>query len=318
MTETDLQTNDTELDPAIAAIPESERPPEGSLEEAAFKIDRILSEKTSDEDLDEDLRYHGEPSANPDAEDAEQDEATDGALDDDKVVTVELEDGEAEVTIGDLKQVFQRGREFAGEDENVRAYSDQAQHFFQSAEESLGRLIPALTRQLHSEFADIQSPQDLQLLAATDPIRFAALQARQFALGQANAHAQALEEQNYTAFLQREAAELASLVPELTEEGTGDRLREDLRAYARNLGFDDDRLRQAGAQEIALLHKAMKYDRLQSGQEDLKKRVRRAKPVMRPGTDRPSSNRAGLKQAMAKLKKTGHVDDAARVIEMML
>ncbi len=130
--------------------------------------------------------------------------------------------------------------------------------------------------------------------------------------------AQAIEERNYASFLSTEAAELAHLVPEITEEGTGDRLREDLRAYAQSLGFDDDRLRQAGAMEIALLHKAMKYDDLTASQEDMTKRVRRAKPVMRPGTDRPSSNRAGLKQAMSKLKKSGHVDDAARVIELML
>ncbi len=173
-TETQENTGSTDsLDPAIAAIPESERPAPGSIEEAAIKIDRIMGTTPSEEEVDEDLRYHGEVAENENAEteEGEVSEVNEANLSDDQTLKIDLEDGETEVTIGQLKKVFENGREFVGEVEGLRAQSQQAQHMFASAEESLNRLIPALNQQLNSEYADIQSPQDLELLAATDPLR---------------------------------------------------------------------------------------------------------------------------------------------------
>lgn len=155
----------------------------------------------------------------------------------------------------------------------------------------------------------------------TDSARFADLQARSAALQQAEGYASVLSEFHRGRVQETESVALTELIPELANPEGGDDLRNEIKAYGRAQGFDDERFADAGATEIAILHKAMKYDRLEEGQIKAARRARdqrHAHQVMTPGHARREDPGRGYRQAMTKLKKTGHVEDAARVIELML
>jgi hypothetical protein len=320
-----LNTTETSLPDESADVPGNEAETSITIDEAAARIDAILEREKDQADAERHLsEFNGTDFREgmeylEDNEDAEIEPTPSRAENlDDVAVAVKVDGEDREVSISDLSDAYEKSHAIHAEIETFREQRNNLDRGFTNARNELEMLIPMLQSQLMGDFSDVQTPQDLQALAMYQPQRLAEFQQRQTALSQAQAQNQQLQEYNYDRFLDDEAGKLAQLLPELTEEGSGDQLRDEMRSYANTLGFTEDRLRQAGAAEISVLHKAMKYDRLQTAKKDTTKRARRARRVMRPGSDRPSDPRAGYKQAMTRLKKTGRVEDAARVIEHML
>lgn len=335
----DLEPND--LDTADGEVPmlddEFDAPAPGSIEEAAMKIDAILG-------LGQSGAYEGEAGEADESsgdnaaawergEDTETEtDAFDRGQGDDKqgdessqaedpMIPVEIDGEAATVPLSELTDAWSRSGEVEEETNSIKERRGEIDTAFEQANDQLKALVPALRRQFLGEFADAATPQQLQALAASNPARFAQFQARSQALQEAEGYASTLSQYQRSRVLEIEGEELAKLVPELADGEGGDALRDEIRAYGVSNGFDDGRIAEAGAAEIAILHKAMKYDQLEKGQVKAARRAKnnkRARPVMTPGHARRDDPAAGYRQAMAKLKKTGHVDDAARVIEMML
>lgn len=312
-------TNFSELDIEDGEEPlldaDFDAPPAGSIEEAAIKIDAILA--AGNHEQDEDIALENVDPFNADAERGEEPEGQDG----DPLIAVEIDGEAAEVPLSELTDAWSKAGEVETETAAITERRVEIDTAFEAANEQIKSLIPALQQQLFGEFANVRTPQDLQALAQANPARFAEMQSRAQALQQAEGYANTLSEFQRGRFLEAELAELSKLVPELTDPEGGEALKEEIRAYGVTSGFDDERIAEAGAAEIAILHKAMKYDRLEQGQAKAAKRARkqsRARPVMKPGHSRREDPGANYRKAMAQLKKTGHVDDAARVIELML
>lgn len=330
----DLETQ--EPDTGDGEVPmlddEFDAPTPGSIEEAAMKIDAILGLGQSRADESETSR--GDDGSNENAaawergEDAESEtnpfdknQNADEAEGEDPLIAVEI-DGEATtVPLSELTDAWSRSGEAEEEVSAIKERRNEIDTAFEQANDQLKALVPALRRQFLGEFADAATPEQMQAMAASNPARFAEFQARSQALQEAEGYASTLSQYERSRVLEIEGEELAKLVPELGDREGGDALRDEIRAYGVSNGFDDGRIAEAGAAEIAILHKAMKYDQLEKGQVKAARRAKnnkRARPVMTPGHARRDDPAAGYRQAMAKLKKTGHVDDAARVIEMML
>lgn len=314
----DLEPNEGE---AALLDEDFDNPTEGSVEQAAMKIDEILGAGVYERE--EDTVNDFDPSDKGDTgptEDAAPDDPL-VAVDDDPLVAVEIDGKETTVSLSELTEAWTKAGEVESRTVEITQRRSEIDTAFETANAEINSLIPSLQRQLLGDFADLRSPQDLQALAMTNPARFADLQARSAALQQAEGYANTLTEFRRGRVLETESAELAKLIPELTDPEGGDQLRDEIRAYGKVQGFGDERFADAGATEIAILHKAMKYDQLEQGQVKAARRARdqqRARPVMTPGHARREDPKAGYRQAMTKLKKTGHVEDAARVIELML
>lgn len=310
-------------------------PAKGSIEEAAMKIDAILglgrhapegAAEGGDETgaFDDPAYERGEDTDGEEGAD-EAEETTEAKGDegeaDDPLIDVEI-DGEATtVALSELTEAWSKSGDVEEETTALKESRDKVDTTFEAANAQLKTMVPALRRLFLGEFADAQSPQQLQAMAAADPTRYAEYQTRSHALKQAEGFADVMSKYERGRVLETGSAELTRLIPELGDAEGGDALREDIRAYGVTQGFDDERIAEAGAEEIVILHKAMKYDQLEKGQVKAARRAKngkRARPVMTPGHARRDDPAAGYRQAMAKLKKTGHVDDAARVIEMML
>lgn len=285
-------------------------PPIDSLEAAALRIDELMQ---SEQEV-------VLPEVLPDEQELEQQ-----AEDDDPVLQIEIDGEFHDVALSELQDAYMRSGDVEKETAQLKSRSEEIEKAFGQADEALARLIPTLQRQLMGDFAEVRSSADLRALAAADPMRFAEFQARQFALAQAEEQADALRNFEFERTRRREGEKLKSLIPELAEDESGAALHDEIRLYGQDQGFDDDRFAQAGADEVAILFKAMKYDQLKKGQDEAAKRAQEKKTaqagvarVMTPGAARASEPNAGYRRAMAQLKKSGHVDDAARVIEMML
>jgi hypothetical protein len=301
-------------------------PAPGSIEQAARRIDQIIVQGGEPGQETEGNTGNGEGDEEPNSQAKNQStkEAADASMSDlsePKSIRMEI-DGEAhDIPLADLKVAFEKSDALEKDSESLRERRIDIETAFESAASDLGRLIPALKHQLLGDFSGVETPQDLQALAAADPLKFAEYQARQFALAKAEEQAAQLQAFQSHRRHEHETKELAKLVPELTKPESGDTLRADLQAYGIDQGLAEERILDAGAAEIAVLYKAMKYDRLEKGQRAAAARAKRqgrAAKVMTPGAKKVQDPDHGYRNAMATLKKTGRVDDAARVIELML
>lgn len=312
-------TNFSELDIEDGEEPlldaDFDAPPAGSIEEAAIKIDAILA--ADNHEQGEDIALEGVDPFNGAAEQGHEQVGEE----DDPLFAVEIDGEETEVSLSQLTEVWSKASEVETETAAITERRAEIDTAFEAASNQLKSLIPALQQQVFGEYANVRTPQDLQALAQANPARFAEMQSRAQALQHAEGYANTLSQFQRGRELETEFASLSELIPELTDSEGGEALKEEIRAYGIDKGFDDERIAEAGAAEIAILHKAMKYDRLEKGQAKAAKRAKkqsRARPVMRPGHSRRADPGANYRKAMAQLKKTGHVEDAARVIELML
>jgi hypothetical protein len=310
-------------------------PAKGSIEEAAMKIDAILglgrhAPEGAAEDGDETGSFDDpayERGEDTEGETTEGEEGLDESKEaaeakaDDPMIDVEIDGEAATVPLSELTDAWSKSGDVEVETTALKESRKEIDTTFEAANAQLKTMVPALRRLFLGEFADAQSPEQLRAMAAADPARFAEYQTRSHALKQAEGFADVMSKYERGRVLETGSAELTRLIPELGDAEGGEALREDIRAYGVTQGFDDERIAEAGAEEIVILHKAMKYDQLEKGQVKAARRAKngkRARPVMTPGHARRDDPAAGYRQAMARLKKTGHVDDAAKVIEMML
>jgi hypothetical protein len=113
-----------------------------------------------------------------------------------------------------------------------------------------------------------------------------------------------------------QADELVKLIPELKGE-KGRQVASDIAAYGRAQGYDDATLGIANANDLYILHKAMKWDRAQEAA-----RAAKAKPIPKvsaPGVARSKAELGADKRrsVLQKLNSTGSVEDALAALQAL-
>jgi len=162
--------------------------------------------------------------------------------------------------------------------------------------------------------------QQMQAYRAYAAQRQAAQQQAQEAHQRAQQYQAAIQQQEQEAFHQRLSAEL----PEFFDANSGPKLKEQLTATAKSLGFSDDEIFGANATQILALKritdlqaKADKYDALMRKQME---RVRAGKsklpPVSKPGAAKsPGATINAQYQADREAMRRGDKDAATRVLD---
>lgn len=120
-------------------------------------------------------------------------------------------------------------------------------------------------------------------------------------------------------FVAKEMELLAEAVPEWKDDTKRSAEQKSLAEYGQRLGFTPDELSQVSDHRaILLLRKAMLYDQLQAQKPKLDQVVQKVKTAT-PGTAKPKSTaQKEYVAARQKLAKSGHIDDAARVLMQIL
>jgi hypothetical protein len=175
-------------------------------------------------------------------------------------------------------------------------------------------LASAAQAELNREFQNV----DWQTLRVTDPAEYAAsiqdYQARQAHINNiANNAAQqrqqyeAQQQHHQAETLKAEAQALPTLIPEWKDPVVADKERAEIKDWAINLGIPKEEVDQVSkASYVAVLRKAMMFDRMQSSKAAVEKKVHAAPRLVKPGQTQPAnSQETNLRSIKAQIKQSG-------------
>ena len=308
--------------------PEKEKP---ETEEATPTEEEESTEETQDESLEEESEDESE------AEAEEESEGTDEEADEDPLYAVTINGAEHEVTF----------------DELLRGYSRQSDYTRKTQELSNDRKqMESLQQQYNSEVATIQAERqqymeslnqiianssagldkfsnvDWQSLKDTDPIEYVT---KKEEFREAQEKVQGMQQEQYQAqqrhaeesknmrshILKEEHGKLAAAIPEWSEPEKQKKMATEIRDYASSQGFSAEEINSLiDHRSLLVLLKASKYDAMQKA--DVKSKKLKNKPrVIRSGTGRSKGEDSKSKRTakMKRLRSSGHVDDAASILE---
>ena len=267
-------------------------------------------------------------------EDVEQSESEDDGEDEQEEpprYRVKAAGEEREVTLDELVKGYQLGADYTkkttevAEQRKVIEAERMAIEQAKQIRDQYAQRLKMMEEILHQPEEDIESLKD------TDPIGYAVkvaeqtqrekqLQAIKNEQARIAQQQQAEQAQNLRGFIAKEAEKLSAVIPEYADKDKGHQLRQDIRSYAKSLGWSDEELSAIyDSRAVVTIYKAMQYDKLQEKKPAVTKRVADAPRMVKPGTAESKTSQGDqLKQQMQRLKKSGRVADAASVFERFL
>ena len=322
-----------------------------SLLDSAVETEESPRREESDEPAEEDQEESEEPSETPEDEsdESEEDDEEDG----DGLEESEEEDESGDDDIA-LYTVRVNGEEIeVTEDELVKGYSRQADYTKKTQELSEQRRnIEQLESQYNSQLGQMQQERqqymdglnqliqqsmggleqfsniDWNRLKEEDPIEFITKRdeyreaqervrsgQHQYTLEQQKqaGEMQALQQQ----VLQQEHAQMVQKIPEWGDPTQQKVLATGLREYATGQGYTEEEIGSlVDHRSLIVLMKAQKYDELQRADVKTKK-VKNKPRVVRSGkgSGKKEANKSKRIASMKRLQQTGHIDDAATLLE---
>jgi len=338
MTEQVGNPNGIGLHEATLAISQLFGPEEDNQEETEA-LDPEMGEAEEDyegevgaEDGEDEAEYDEE--AELDEDDSEEEASQE--LPDDVTVKVKVDGEEVEVTLAELRNGYSRTSDYTRKAqalaEERKAFQSEADTIRQERAQ-YAELLPLLQQQLMQQAS---AEPDWDNLYNEDPIeaarlerqwrksreeqayRLQAIEAEQQRLAQEQAADQMRAIQ---AFVEAERAKLPEVIPEWSNQDTMVREAKELREWALAQGLteqDVEGLRQAS--HVALLRKAMLYDKGRTKVQQSKVAPKKAAKTIKPGSSGSQVNGRSteVKRASQRLARSGRVSDAAALLEQLI
>ena len=311
---------------------EEEKP---ETEEAAPTEEEESTEETQDESLEEESEEEDE--SEEDEEESEE-SAEDDEDEEEPLFSVMANGEEIEVTYDELIKGYSRQADYTRKTQELsnlrQEYERGAQEYAQSLPEldnlkqqysqALGNMISnsvAGLERFNIDWNALREDDREEYLVKREEYREAqdqikGLQERKAQEDQAlNQQAQ----QNFQHLVVQEHQRMAEQIPEWADKESRGKLASSIKQYATSKGFTEQELSSLVDHRYLLtLMKAMKYDGLQDS--DIKAKKLKNKPkVIRSGKGKEKSADSKSKRAakMKRLQSSGHVDDAASILEDM-
>jgi len=284
------------------------------------------------DDGEDEAEYDDE--AELDEEDGEEEASQE--LPDDVTVKVKVDGEEVEVTLAELRNGYSRTSDYTRKAqalaEERKAFQGEAETIRQERAQ-YAELLPLLQQQLMQQAS---AEPDWDTLYNEDPIeaarlerqwrksreeqsyRLQAIQAEQERLAQEQATDQMKAIQ---AFVEAERAKLPDVIPEWKDQDTMVREAKELRDWAISQGLTEqeiESLRQAN--HVALIRKAMLYDKGRTKVQQAKNAPKKASKVIRPGSNGSQVNvrSTDVKRASQRLVRSGRITDAAALLDKLI
>lgn len=292
--------------------------PEGQNE--AAEEDTEIEEGESDEEV---LEASEELETDDDDEEQESE----------PTYRIKMAGEEREITQRELIKLAQQGADYTKKSQQV---SEQ-----RKALEAESAAINE-AKQLRNEYAQrleamqqmlqAQQPEDdLDYLQENDPIGYAVkvadmtrrekqMQAINYERHRIAQQQQAEASEHQRRQLAAEAEKVTELIPDYSDPKKGVALRNELRSYAKSIGYTDEEIGAVyDARTVKALYDAMQYQKLVESKPEISKKVQQAPKMIKPGNS-PSktSTTEAQKRQFNKLKSTGRVKDAAALFEKFL
>ena len=294
------------------------------------------TEEEESQPIEEDESLEEEPEEESEEED---DEGTDEEAEEDLLYAVTVNGAEQEVSLDELMKGYSRQSDYTRKTQEV---SEQRKEFdamkqnmvqeYQQIQAERQQYAQALQSLMEGNMAGIDkfANVDWEVLKETDPIEYVTrkeefreaqekvqnLQREQH-VAQQRHHAQSQNEHRQV--LQQETTALVTALPDWGDSSKQPDMSKNIRSYAMENGFTKEELDSlVDHRSILVLLKAQKYDQLQNS--DVRGKKLKNKPrVIRSGTGGSKKSDSKSKRAvkMKRLQSTGHVDDAASILEDM-
>lgn len=306
----------------------------GTVQEAADQFLSLMgtdepSEEASPEAHEEELEA-AEPE-DSDEEYEEQEEVEEDESEEPPRYRVKAAGEEKEVTLDELVKGYQLGADYTKKTTEI-AEQRKVLEAERMAVEQAKQIRDVYAQRLQIMEQLLQQPEeDIESLKDTDPIGYAvkiaeqtqrekqleAIREEQYRIAQQQ---QAEQAQNLRGFIAYEAEKLASVIPEYADKEKGQHLRQEIRSYAKSIGWSDEELSAVyDSRAVLTIYKAMQYDKLQQKKPAVTKRVSEAPKMVKSGTAQAKTSQGEqLKKERQRLRSSGRVADAASIFERFL
>lgn len=302
---------------------------EGAANAFLSMMDR---EDGSDKEQPESASEANESDAESDYEsEVEQDD--DGEEQEQPTYLVKAAGEEREVTLNELIKSYQLGTDYTKKSQAVaeeRKAVEAERQAVQEAKQMRDTYAQRL-EMIEQMLVPQQQEENLEYLKETDPIGYSVKVAemiqrdKQLAAVQAERHRiNQQQEQDRQVQMQSVVAEemqkLSSYIPEFTDPAKGEAIRNDIRAFGKQIGFSDNELAAVyDSRAVLTLYKAMQYDKLVASKPAITKKVNEAPKAIKSGVSKPrDSNAEETRKLKARAKSSGSIRDAANVFERFL
>ena len=267
-----------------------------------------------------------------DWQDEEPEQESESEPDDEPTYSVKVAGEEKELTLSELKTLAQQGADYTKKTQQV-AEQRKALEAESVAIDQARQLRDAYAERLQAMEQLLSSPEqseNLEYLKESDPIGYAvkvaelsqqkeqlqAIQAERYRIAEQQ---QAEQQQALQGYIAQQAARLSEVLPEYSDPVKGEKLRSELRSFAKDIGFSDQELSMVrDSRQVLALHKAMLYDKLQKSKPDVNKRVNEATKTIKSGNSVKPVTSDQVKKQQQQLKQSGKVRDAAKLFESFL
>jgi hypothetical protein len=267
------------------------------------------------------------------ASESEPEESGEEVQEEEQRFVVKAAGEEREVTLQELIEGYQKGTDYHKKTNQLaeqrktveaeKAAIEQAKQARDAYSERLKVMDNFLSQQMQGE--------DIESLKETDPIAYAVKvaertqQEKQLAQLRAEQQRIAREQQaEHEVVMEKrlveEAKRVAEAIPDYAHPEKGEKVRSELRSFAKSIGYSDAELANAtDSRAVLTLWMASQYQKLQKAKPGVTKKVAEAPKMLRSGnaTGKTIATEAA-KQDFARLRKTGSRQDAARVFERFL
>jgi hypothetical protein len=301
---------------------------EGAANAFLSMMDR---EDGSDKEQPESASEANESDAESDDEsEVEQDD--DGEEQEQPTYLVKAAGEEREVTLNELIKSYQLGTDYTKKSQAVAEERKAVESERQAVQEAKQmRDTYAQRLEMIEQMLQPQQEENLDYLKETDPIGYsvkvaemiqrdkqlAAVQAERSRINQQQEQDRQVQMQSVVA---EEMQKLSSFIPEFTDPAKGEAIRNDIRAFGKQIGFSDNELAAVyDSRAVLTLYKAMQYDKLVASKPAITKKVNEAPKAIKSGVSKPrDSNAEETRKLKARAKSSGSVRDAASVFERFL
>jgi len=302
---------------------------EGAANAFLSMMDR---EDGSDKEQPDSASEANESDAESDYEsEVEQDD--DGEEQEQPTYLVKAAGEEREVTLNELIKSYQLGTDYTKKSQAVaeeRKAVEAERQAVQEAKQMRDTYAQRL-EMIEQMLVPQQQEENLEYLKETDPIGYSVKVAemiqrdKQLAAVQAERHRiNQQQEQDRQVQMQSVVAEemqkLSSFIPEFTDPAKGEAIRNDIRAFGKQIGFSDNELAAVyDSRAVLTLYKAMQYDKLVASKPAITKKVNEAPKAIKSGVSKPRDSSAEeTRKLKARAKSSGSIRDAANVFERFL
>ena len=309
--------------------PAEENPEE---EKAAPTEEEESTEETQDESLEE------EPEESDEDEEDDYEGTDERAVEgEDLLYAVNINGEEHQIPLDELLKGYSRQSDYTRKTQELSehrkeldAYQNQWNAEVQQIQAERQQYVAALQHVIENsmgsldQFATIdweslKNDNPLEYITKRDEFREAQDKVRQSQYQQQQT--QQLQQQEmartHQNVLHEEHGKLVEALPEWSEPQSRQKLSTDIKAYALSQGYTQEEIGSLiDHRSLMTLYKAMKFDKA-SSPDIVNKKVKNKPKVIRAGSVRTKSEAGNQKRnaKMKRLRNTGHVDDAASILE---